>query len=66
MKKLTPEQLLNLIETLIVLNYHDENTLLEHIYRIVHSHSGTCVNPHHDWVKETVKTYKELKKRKEL
>ena len=61
-KKLTPKQLLSMIEALIVLDGDDSNEPLGTIYRIVHSHSGRCRNPHSEWLKDTIETYKELKK----
>uniref|UniRef100_A0A6M3LMP5 Uncharacterized protein n=1 Tax=viral metagenome TaxID=1070528 RepID=A0A6M3LMP5_9ZZZZ len=37
-----------------------EDKLLNQIYMIAHSATGTCGNPHADWKRETAKLYKRL------
>lgn len=46
----------------ILVNIESEDPLLCKIYRIAHSATGTCGNPHKDWLEETNKTYQTLVK----
>ena len=55
-----PIKALRVIDMLTCNDDFSDNKLLSTIYRVAHSASGICDNPHKDWREETNKLYKEL------
>ena len=53
---------LRVIDMLITNTGKEENELLSLIYRISHSASGICNNPHKDWIAEIDSVYDKLMK----
>ena len=44
----------------ILTGFESEDKLLSKLYRIAHCATGTCGNPHEDWVKEVEDTYTQI------
>lgn len=51
---------LRVIDMLTCNDEFEDNKLLSTIYRVAHSASGICGNPHQDWRQEIDKLYNEL------